>query len=284
MSESLLLSLGYFSDEELQARREKGIPVPPPSLWVGNNLRRPFALVGNAIASMRTLREGNLGAKVQTYLGRDGFRGLRLVSTGDIPQGGFSSSSAVTVAVKNAINALFDLDIPPDMLVHLACQAEYGTGVRAGSLDQATEQKGRAGQGTLISSNPRDNYRIIGTYPVPADRFHVLFPYSVERDRDAWRWSAGCYAAASEPGRLTTGETRKMTGKAAELAAVLTRLPLDVDYFQYLEPDFVQQGVLSPEKLNWVYEVLRQLPLAITQDELRERLRENRSWYIRQLC
>ena len=56
-----------------------------------------------------------------------------------------------------------------------------------------------------------------------------------------------------------------------------------MDYFQHLEPDFVQQGVLSPEKLNWVYEVLRQLPLAITQDELRERLRENRSWYIRQL-
>jgi hypothetical protein len=283
MAESLLLSLGYFSDEELQARREKGIPVPPPSLWVGNSLRRPFSLVGNAIASMRTLREGNLGAKVQTYLGRDGFRGLRVMSTGDIPQGGFSSSSAVTVAVKNAINALFDLEIPPDMLVHLACQAEYGTGVRAGALDQATEQKGRTGQGTLISSNPRENYRIIGTYPVPADRYHVLFAYSVDRDREAWRWSAGCYAAASEPGRLTTAETRKMTGKAAELAAILTRLPLDVDYFQYLEPDLVQQGVLSPDRLHWVYEVLRQLPLAITQDELRERLRQNRSWYIRQL-
>ena len=74
-----------------------------------------------------------------------------------------------------------------------------------------------------------------------------------------------------------------MTGKAAELAAILTRLPLDVDYFQYLEPDLVQQGVLSPDTLNWVYEVLRQLPLAITQDELRERLHQNRSWYIRQL-
>ena len=69
---------------------------------------------------------------------------MRLVSTGNIPQGGFSSSSAVTVATKNAINALFDLQISPDVLVHLACQAEYGTGVRAGSLDQATEQKGQA--------------------------------------------------------------------------------------------------------------------------------------------
>src|SRR5204862_8218627 len=110
-------------------------------------------------------------------LGRERFKGLRLVCTGGIPQGGFSSSSALTVATKNALNSLFDLGVPPDVLVHLACQAEYGTGVRAGSLDQATEQKGRAGQGTLISSNPRENYRILGTYTVPSARFHVLFPY-----------------------------------------------------------------------------------------------------------
>ena len=75
MSESLLLSLGYFSEDELEARRKKGQPLPPPSLWVGSNMRRPFALVGNAIASMRTLRSGNLGAKVREHLGRDNFRG-----------------------------------------------------------------------------------------------------------------------------------------------------------------------------------------------------------------
>ncbi len=200
MSETLLLGLGYFSDDELEYRRKRNLPLPPPSLWVSSNMRRPFALVGNAIASMRTLRDGHLGAKVQDHLGRRTFKGLRLVCTGSIPQGGFSSSSAVTVATKNAINSLFEFDIPPDLLVHLACQAEYGTGVRAGSLDQATEQKGRPGQGTLISSNPRDNYRIIGTYPVPTDRFRVIFPYSVERNRGAWRWSWGMYAENRRPG------------------------------------------------------------------------------------
>ncbi|MFV1966216.1 MAG: hypothetical protein ACC628_12400 [Pirellulaceae bacterium] len=61
----------------------------------------------------------------------------------------------MTVASKNAINALYELGISADMLVHLACQAEYGTGVRAGALDQATEQKGKLGQGTLISSKTR---------------------------------------------------------------------------------------------------------------------------------
>jgi hypothetical protein len=205
------------------------------------------------------------------------------MSTGSIPQGGFSSSSAVTVAVKNAINTLFQLGIAPDMLVHLACQAEYGTGVRAGALDQATEQKGRPGAGTLISSNPRENYRILGTYPIPANRFHVIFAYSVDRDRTAWQWSAGTYAAACQPGRLTAIELRKMTGKAAEMAAILTRLPLQLDFFPPLEADLMQHGVLGPERQAWVVKQLLELPLCIAQDALRERLSAQRQWYAEQL-
>lgn len=283
LAEHLLLSLGYFSDEELEQRRARGLPLPPPALWVRTNMRRPFSLVGNAIASMRTLRKGRLGAEVQRHLGRDAFRGLRLVSTGYIPQGGFSSSSAVTVATKNAINALYELGIPPDLLVHLACQAEYGTGVRAGSLDQATVQKGRAGQGTLVSSNPRDNYRTLGTYPVPAHRFQVIFPYSVDRDREAWRWSWGFYAESPGPGRLTTSEMRKLTGKAAEMAAWLVRLPLDTDLFKVIESDLLDDGALSLENRAWIAGLLRQLPLRISRDELRQRLEETRGWYLAQL-
>jgi GTP:adenosylcobinamide-phosphate guanylyltransferase len=283
MSESLLLALGYFTDEELQRRRERGHPLPPVSLWVTSNMRRPFSLVGNAIASLRTLRKGRLGAEVQLHLGRDGFQGLRIVTTGNVPKGGFSSSSAVTVATKNAINALFGLRIPPDLLVHLACQAEYGTGVRAGSLDQATEQKGRAGCGTLISSNPRENFRIIGTYPVPAERFHVIFPYSVERDREAWKWSWGAYAENSAHGRLTTAEIRKLTGKAAEIAALLIRLPLETDFFKPIEDDLVHDGELNRESRTWIASVLRQLPLLTSREELRQKLAENRAWYLGQL-
>ncbi|MCX7048189.1 MAG: NTP transferase domain-containing protein [Candidatus Sumerlaeota bacterium] len=289
MSENLLLSLGYFSDEELQRRREKRLPLPPSSLWVSSNMRRPFSLIGNAIASLRTLQTGPVGDKVQRCLGRENFKGLRLVSTGNIPQGGFSSSSAVTVAAKNAINALFDLGLSPDLLVHLACQAEYGTGVRAGSLDQATEQKGQAGQGALISSNPRDNYRILGTYPVPAERFQVIFPYTVERDRSAWRWSWGAYAEVAAPvgtagaSRLTTGQIRKLTGKAAEIAALLVRLPLEADFFKLIENDMMEDGLLTLESRRTISSILRQLPLLIGRAPLRRRLEENREWHIQQL-
>lgn len=284
MSEHLLLSLGYFTDEEVQRRREKGLPLPPHSLWVGNNMRRPFALVMNALASIRTLRQGNLGLRVQEHLGRERFEGLRMVTTGSIPQGGFSSSSAVVVATENAIDAIWQLGIPPDILVQLACQAEYGTGVRAGSLDQATEQKGRAGQGTLISSNPRDNYKVIGTYPVPTDRIQILFPYTVERDRAAWRWSWGAYSESGGQGALTTSETRKMTGKAAEIAALLTELPLDTDFFKEIEHDLVSSGELTLEKREWIRGVLLKTPMQATHRELQDACRAKLDWFASQIA
>jgi len=279
----VLLSLGYFSDEELARRREAGLPLPPPSLWVCNNLRRPLSLVGNAIASLRTLRAGALGARVQRVLGRDAFQGLRLAAIGGIPQGGFASSSALTLAVKNALDALYGLGIPADLLVHLAAQAEYGTGVRAGPLDQATEQKGRAGRGALISSNPRDNYRELAAYDVPAERIRIFFPYSVARDREAWRWSGGVYAQKPGPGPLTAGEMRKLTGKAAELAALLVRLPLATDFFPAIEEDLLRNGELALDRRRWIAGILRPLPLLASRDDLHARAAENRAWLIGQL-
>ncbi|MBE0537044.1 MAG: NTP transferase domain-containing protein [Phycisphaerae bacterium] len=284
MSESLLGSLGYFSEDQLRQLRRDRHPLPPPARWISNNMRHPFALIGNAVASMRTLR-GDLGERVRHRLGRDNFEGLSMVLTGDIPQGGFSSSSAVTVAGLNAMNALFKTEIPPDVLVELACQAEYGTGVRAGSLDQATEQKGKAEQGTLISSNPKDSYRILGTYRAPTDRFRIIFPYTVDRDREAWRWSWGAYAQdTADDGGLTTGETRKMTGKAAELAAVLTRLPLESDFFEHVQDDLVSDGLLSHESRVWICSVLRELPLLVRLEDLQAQVRAQRDWYVGQLC
>ena len=274
MAEQLLLSLGYFSDSEIRTRKEAGLPLPPHALWVSNSMRRPFSLICNAIASLRTLHAGPAGELIQRCLGRDGFQGLRIFSTGAIPQGGFSSSSALTVAIKNALNVLYGFGIPEDTLVHLACQAEYGTGVRAGSLDQATEQKGKHGQGALISSNPRDNYRTLGVFPVPTERIHFLFPYTVDRDREAWRWSAGMYAAAPDSATPTPPEIRKLTGKAAELAALLCRLPADQDFFMFMEEDLLRDGLLGPAALARVYDTLRRLPLRISRQALHAQVLE----------
>jgi hypothetical protein len=284
LSEALLLALGYVGADELVRCRQQGLPLPSPARWVSNNMRRPFTLVGNALASLRTVRTGETGRRVQTQLDQAHFGGLRVAITGNIPPGGFSSSSAVTVATLNALNALYNLELSPDQLVQLACQAEYGTGVRAGSLDQATEQKGEAGRGTLISSNPQDNYAILASYPAPTDRFSILFPYSVERDRETWRWSWGAYAASATPdGPLTAGEMRSLTGKAAEIAALLTHLPLTTSFFKQIEADLLANGQLEHANRRWVADILRQLPLLIGREELRAAVHRQRDWYIAQL-
>lgn len=283
LSEELLRHLGYVDEEVLRELRARDHPMPPPSLWVSANLRRPFPLVANAVASLRTVRDGAAGARVQAGLGRARFRGLRLASTGRIPEGGFASSSAVTVAVLNALNALYELGLPAGQLVQLACQSEYGTGVRAGSLDQATAQLGRVGVGALISSNPRDQYRVFAAHPVPFDRFKILFPYTVPRDREAWRWSWGFYGETPESGRLTAGEMRKMTGKAAEIAALLARLPLSTDLFAIVQDDLLRDGELSPPRRAWVASFLRQLPLRLIRADLGDRLAACRPWLVGEL-
>ncbi|MBQ6620513.1 MAG: NTP transferase domain-containing protein [Thermoguttaceae bacterium] len=273
MSRRVLLSLGYFSDEELAARRAADLPLPPESLWASTNMRRPFSLVSNAIASLRTWHQGLAGERITKRIGRGNFTGLILTSTGLMPQGGFSCSSALTIAVKNALNALYDLSLTGEELIHLAAQAEYGTGVRAGALDQATVQKGEVGKGTLISSNPRDHYAVLGTFPVP-DNIQVIFPYSAARDTDALRYCARFYAAeeTGTSGRLTPTETRKLTGKAAELAAILLRQPLDVDLFDEIKDELLRRGELSEPTRRMVCDKLLKIPLLIGKAQLRERV------------
>ena len=100
MAQQILGSLGYVSDQQLVDLQKRGESLPPPDRWVSSCMRRPFSLLANALASIRTVRDGDLGRRIQASLGRAGFRGLRVVSNGDIPQGGFSSSSAVTIAIQ----------------------------------------------------------------------------------------------------------------------------------------------------------------------------------------
>ena len=283
MAQRILADLGYFTDQQLQSMRDRGEDLPPASRWVINNMRRPFSLVANALASIRTARKEASVDRVRATLSRENFSGLKVTSTGNIPRGGFSSSSAVTVAVQNGVNALFDLGLDADTLVDLACQAEYGTGVRAGALDQATEQKGSANQGALISSNPAENYRVIETFPVPADRFRVLFPFSVDRDHQAWRWSMGMYCETSGADRLTTLETRKMTGKAAEIAALLLRMPLGQDFFPEIQQELVEHGELTTSTALHVADRLQRTPLLISKADLEQELWQRRDWYVHQL-
>ena len=109
------------------------------------------------------------------------------------------------------------------------------------------------------------------------------FHSPVDRDREAWRWSAGCYAETTGQPRLSTAEIRKMTGKAAEIAAILLRLPLDRDFFQEIEDDLVESGELTTSTSLHVRDLLKRTPLLATQDALAGRLDDHADWYADQL-
>jgi hypothetical protein len=75
---------------------------------------------------------------------------------------------------------------------------------------------------------------------------------------------------------------RKLTGKAAEIAALLIRLPLDVDFFKPLENDLLEDGLLNQTNRAFITETLRQIPFLASPDELRQKLEESRGWYLSQ--
>ena len=92
------------------------------------------------------------------------------------------------------------------------------------------------------------------------------------------------YASQLSPGgRLTSGAVRKMTGKAAEIAAILLRLPWDRDLFQEIDEDLVSDGVLTAGNLARVYRYLRQLPIRIPFAELQAQVQASADWYAEQL-
>ena len=93
----------------------------------------------------------------------------------------------------------------------------------------------------------------------------------------------GAYEESVGSGHLTTTEIRKMTGKAAEIAALLVHLPLDTDFFKHIEEDLVSDGLLNKENSAWICSILLQLPLLIRQQDLREKVYTNRDWYAGQL-
>lgn len=79
------------------------------------------------------------------------FKGLNIITQGDIPFGaGISSSSALTCGFLYSVVSLNQLDISRKEIVFLASRAENGTGVNGGKMDQFAICMGKANHALLI--------------------------------------------------------------------------------------------------------------------------------------
>lgn len=99
-------------------------------------------------------------------------RGIQGSVSGDVPlAAGLSSSSALVVAVGNALLAASGLDLPARYRMKMFAEAERYVGTEGGGMDQAASIGGREGHALLIRFAPLE----LTLVPVPGDwRFLVV--------------------------------------------------------------------------------------------------------------
>jgi galactokinase len=100
-----------------------------------------------------------------------GFRfteGVRLLIRSDVPEGkGVSSSAALEVAVMQALDAAFEMALPPRELAILCQKVEnLVVGAPCGVMDQMAAACGREGELLALLCQPAD---LLGTVALPAD-------------------------------------------------------------------------------------------------------------------
>ena len=128
-------------------------------------------------------------------------RGMDAVVCGDIPIGaGLSSSSALVVAVSEALAELNALNVRPREFVDLCGEAEWFVGTRGGSADHAAIKFGSVSEVVSVSFFP---FEVIGRHPFPSGCSLVVCHSGItakktENARDRFNVKVACYHMARE--------------------------------------------------------------------------------------
>ncbi len=128
-------------------------------------------------------------------------RGMDAFVVGNIPVGaGLSSSSALVVAVAEALTEVNALNLRPRELVDLCGEGEWFVGTRGGSADHAAIKFGRENEVVSVSFFP---FEILGGHPFPPD-VSLLICHSgisakkTENARERFNARVACYHMARE--------------------------------------------------------------------------------------
>jgi len=176
--------------------------------------------------------------------------GLDLVIGGNIPiAAGLSSSSALVVAVAEALVAVNRLNTFPSQFVDLCGQGEWFVGTRGGSADHAAIKYGQPGKVVKVTFF---EFAVEDIVPFPQDHALLVCDSGVKAQKttnakDQFNHRVACY-------RIGTLLIKK--------------------YFPQYEPliqhlrDVNTRTLRLP--LSWIYKILLHLPEKVTRDELRE--------------
>jgi len=182
-------------------------------------------------------------ARLQVKYPHRHLRGMNVVVGGDIPiAAGLSSSSAVVVAIAEAVVSINELDISPQQFVELCGEAEWYVGTRGGAGDQAAMKFGRKGHVVQIGCFP---FGVTDTVPFPTGHmFVVCDSHQKARKtagaRDIFNHRVACYHIGREllkqefpryaPAieHLRDFNVRNLGVTYAELLRMLKRLPVSM--------------------------------------------------------
>lgn len=186
--------------------------------------------------------------RLQERFRRHPLRGADIVTHGTIPIGsGLSSSSAVVVGAAEILVAVNRLPVRPNVLVDLCGEGEWFVGTRGGATDHAAIKFGKRG---FVAH--------VGFFPFEIKEFLPFFP-----DQCVVVCNSGVQAKKSASARPTFN--KKILGYVAGQIIIRQLLPEFAASIHHLRDITCENLGIGLAEL---YEILKQLPMTLTRDQL----------------
>lgn len=186
--------------------------------------------------------------------------GMNIVVSGSVPvAAGLSSSSALVVAVAEAVLALYGIECAPTRLADLCGEAEWYVGTRGGAGDHAAMKLARPGHVVQLGFLPLVVSEVV---PMPEDHVLVVADSGIharktEGARDTFNHRVACYHIARE---MLKRALPARADRIEHLRDVRAR-NLGIDY-----PEIVRAVASLPESLS------RDGAAKVLPDDLRDRV------------
>ena len=179
-------------------------------------------------------------ARFQTAYPQLALKGMNMVAAGNVPMAaGLSSSSALVVAVAEAIDHINDMNISPEQFVTLCGEGEWYVGTRGGFADHAAMKFAQSGRVIHVSFLP---FTMHDNSQFPTDYLFVvcnsqLKAHKTAGAKDAFNHRLACYSIGREIFKLECPEhapgiehlrdinTRNLGVEYPELLRMLKKLP-----------------------------------------------------------
>ncbi|MFM8287289.1 MAG: galactokinase [Planctomycetaceae bacterium] len=272
VTQEVVMVAGPRNDDHIEARNVAADQFPDARITLGEMVSRlawdDWMSVVDSGELHRHLREqeGHWRLYIEAAMLRlqmafrtRALQGMDLAVLGNIPPAaGMSSSSALVVATAEAAVSLNNLDVSPQQFVNFCGEGEWFVGTRGGSADHAAMKLGRKGTVNHVEFH---DFRLIERLELPSTHKLVV--------------ANSLVLAKKAVGARATFNAR-VGSYLVGLELIRARFPRQAPFIRLIRD-------LNPEALglnaSWIYQVLLELPVAVTARWVRERFQgDGEAW------